>query len=88
MIYITSHAFEFGIETENSHDGDWTEQAAEAVKAHLDAQPATQVASIHANAKAVQADDEDEFSGAYNDACAAGTLINDYEDFAVTLTAY
>lgn len=88
MIYITSHGFEFGVETENSHNGDWTDAAAAAVKESLDAMGAHRVAAVHANLIAVANGSEDELSDDHNEACSAGCLVNDYEDFIVKLTAY
>lgn len=88
MIYITSHGLEFGVETENTHNGDWTEAAASKVKAALDYMGSDRVAAIHANLIAVANGSEDELSDDYNEACNEGCLINEYEDFIVTMAAY
>ena len=88
MRYITSHGFEFGVETENTHNEDLTYEASEKVQAALDAMGADRVAAIHANQKAVAAGVEDDLSDDYNDVCAAACMVSAYEDFIVTLTAY
>lgn len=88
MIYITSHGRQFGVETENTHNGDWTDAAASNVKIALDAMGSDRVAAVHANLVAVANGSEDELSDDYNDACNAGCLVNEYEDFIVTMAAY
>lgn len=88
MIVIASHGFSFGVETENTHNGHWTDEAAAKVKAALDDMGPARVAAVHTNLKAVAAGAEDELSDDYNDACNEGCLINEYPDFIVTMTAY
>lgn len=82
MIYISSHGFEFGVDTENTHNGDWANAAAGEVKSALDAMGAARVSGIHADLKAGDLSDD------YHEAINAGCLVNDYPDFVVTLTAY
>jgi hypothetical protein len=88
MIYITSHGLEFGVTAENTHNGDWTDQAAAMVKASLDDMGAERVAAIHANVLAVAAGTSDEFCDDYEVAVNAGCLANAYPDFFVALSAY
>lgn len=88
MIYITSHGFEFGVETENTHNEDLTFEASEKVQVALDAMDAGRVAAIHANLNAVAGGTEDDLSDDYNDVCTAACMVSAYEDFIVTLTAY
>jgi len=88
MIYITSHGFQFGVETENTHNGHWTDEAATKVRGALDSMGLDRVAAVHANLKAVAAGTEDELSDDYNEACNEGCLVNEYEDFIVTIAAY
>lgn len=88
MLYINSQGFEFGVETENSHNEDLTSDAALKVQEALDAMSLDRVAAIHANQKAVSAGDEDEFSADYNDVCASASMVSAHQDFIVTLTAY
>ncbi|MCB1447071.1 MAG: hypothetical protein KDJ87_15095 [Rhizobiaceae bacterium] len=87
MIYITSHGCQFGVETENAHNGDWTEAAASNVKVALDAMGSDRVAAVHVNLIAVAEGSEDELSDDYNEACNEGCLVNEYPDFIVTMTA-
>lgn len=82
MIYINSHGFEFGVDTENTHGGNWTDAAAVEVKSALDAMSVARVSGIHTSLKAGDLSDD------YHKAINAGCLVNEYPDFIVTLTAY
>jgi hypothetical protein len=87
MRFITSHGFEFGVETENTHNEDLTYEASLKVQNALDTMGIERVAAIHANQTAVAGGVEDDFSDDYNDVCAAACLVSAYEDFIVTLKA-
>lgn len=88
MIYITSHSFEFGVETMNDHGGDWVDAAASNVKDALDAMGADRVRAIHANLRAGASGETDELIDDCHEASSAGALVNEYEDFVVELTAH
>lgn len=88
MRYIASHGFEFGVDTENTHNQDLAGAASEKVQAALDAMGPDRVASVHANLKAVTGGNEDDISEDCNDVCASACAVSAHEDFIVTLTAY
>lgn len=86
-IFIESQGYRFGVNTENDHNGDWREEAAEAMKPILDGMTEEKVAAIHANIKSVESGQDDEFIDEYWEATNAASLVNEYEDFIVTLSS-
>ena len=82
MKAIISHGFRFSVETEGTHKEELTTEAAEAVKAALDAMHAHRVAKLHAD---ILAGDFD--GGDYDTVARAGELVSAYEDFVVMIAA-